>query len=882
MLNRYAYLGLLLPFLGWSCAQTSGQTPRTQPATSGQRVDSAAATLAPDAADYPPYDAEIFRLLTEGLARKATTARLAQYPDDPEIIRDLLRQERVDEALVVLRRMVDVFPERMPRAFEAMYGQGARFRSQAHGHPQALQEIVVAAKQQLARLPREDAARVARQLLLVDRQPTCPGENRTANFLRCFLADYAGTETALLTQVDLIEFQGGPLSDRLAALDQLIREHPGTVVAAKALSQKAFQLSSSNVYAGRPPFESRDADPTPRLLQMLDIVGELESGRYPPCEWVSGARRWGAGFFDEHARFSPESIDRLIEAYRRFVVTHFTLDPLFPARYGIGRIIATTIPRLLERKGNPDVEPMLDRLEREVSDPAAARYLRAAIYIESLNGEHPVDRSAAYQKAVAALLALHHEGDAAINRRALATLASLYFSERDYTRARDAFRDYLTRYPRTTWAWVAAFRLGESHEALGDWLAAADAYSAAATTYTTVPFARVLGHAYAAAIWRREDRFDRALIEQRNALAGWDPDFGVTYSVYESHPRRAEEDPRASPIKFVVRRDLADETDRLERSLKRPAGALVERGRRLIEKGSFQEASALAKNVRAQTSSPEVLSEARYWDHRARLGIALQLAAAENPRRNAREALSELEDVAKDSYDFGVFMAEIATASVLWQMAAPGDAESVMRAAIERWEASQREARERPRSDLARDVAAIRELIVQPQGGSMVGEFVRNTLGRQRTIPQLPVVDPDVQVRLSDGTVRRVTVYQQFSRAEHVLFLTGEQRAAFGGIVAALDGRQNQSRTGPGAGAPNAGDRRPPVVRPLWDRFFPTTEWGQTPGQTAPSIIDIEFLNTDRTQAAARIQAASQGATVMLHKVGGIWSAIELVDSWIA
>src|SRR5262249_3768101 len=141
--------------------------------------------------------------------------------------------------------------------------------------------------------------------------------------LRCFLDEYAETETGLLSQVDLIEFQSGPLSDRLAALDELVREHPGTIIAAKAFAQKAFQLSSSNVYAGWPALEQRDADPTPRLLQVIEIVNELESGRYPPCEWIARSRRGVPGFFDDHARFAPENIDRLVDAYFRYVVTHF-------------------------------------------------------------------------------------------------------------------------------------------------------------------------------------------------------------------------------------------------------------------------------------------------------------------------------------------------------------------------------------------------------------------------------------------------------------------------------------------------------------------------------------------------------------------------------
>jgi hypothetical protein len=460
MLTRYRYLWVVLPLLVWSCTPPAPRPPQVPPTAAISVRPAAATTPAPDPADYPPYDGDAFRRLTEGLARNATTIWLARDPNDPEVIRDLLRQERTDEALVVLRTIVSAFPERMPRAFEATYGQGSRFSSRAHGYPEALQEIVNEAKQQLPRLSREDAARVARQLLLLDRQRACPGQNTTENSLRCFLDEYAGTEIGLLTQVDLIEFQGRPLSDRLAALDQLVREHPGTIVAAKALSQKAFQLSSSNVYGvygGRPAFEQQDADPTPRLLQVIDIVHELESGRYPPCEWIAQTRRYLPGFFVDQARFAPENIDRLVDAYYRYVVTHFTPDPMFPGGSGIGGIIGRTIPRLLQRKGgNGDIEPLLDRLEREAPDRAAARYLRGAIYVEWLRDERPIDRPAVYEKAVSTLQPLQAEGSGALNRRALATLASLYYSEREYSRARDAYSQYLSRYPTTTWAWLAA------------------------------------------------------------------------------------------------------------------------------------------------------------------------------------------------------------------------------------------------------------------------------------------------------------------------------------------------------------------------------------------------------------------------------------------
>jgi hypothetical protein len=143
------------------------------------------------------------------------------------------------------------------------------------------------------------------------------------------------------------------------------------------------------------------------------------------------------------------------------------------------------------------------------------------------------------------------------------------------------------------------------------------------------------------------------------------------------------------------------------------------------------------------------------------------------------------------------------------------------------------------------------------------------------------VIDPDVRVRLADRTVRRITVYQQFSGAEHVVFLTAEQRAALSGIVATLDGRGQPSRDDTSGRARGTANHRPVLVRPLWIRVFPA-DWHQTPGQTVPTITDIEFLNADGTKAAARIQADSQGCTVMLQKTEGSWRVVELVDSWIS
>ena len=55
--------------------------------------------------------------------------------------------------------------------FEIVGQKSSKFDGIARGHPAALQALVDAARKQLPHLPREEEARAARSLLLVDRRP---------------------------------------------------------------------------------------------------------------------------------------------------------------------------------------------------------------------------------------------------------------------------------------------------------------------------------------------------------------------------------------------------------------------------------------------------------------------------------------------------------------------------------------------------------------------------------------------------------------------------------------------------------------------------------------------------------------------------------------
>ena len=242
--------------------------------------------------------------------------------------------------------------------------------------------------------------------------------------------------------------------------DQVLptRDHLGTIAAAKALHQKGFQLDA-NAY---PDLEARGADPTPRFFQVLDIVKELESGRYPPCEWVDTAPMLVSMFSTYNPTYEAGNISREIGAYKEFARTHFRLADQYPLSTGTGLIITTKMFDLFTRNGEglAGVERVFTEFEQEISDVAAVQYLRAVFYVRCMTEGCSGERAAFYQKAVESLTRLQAQGTGLYHRKALATLASLYFSEREYRKARDGFKQYVAAYPDTAWTWVAALRIG--------------------------------------------------------------------------------------------------------------------------------------------------------------------------------------------------------------------------------------------------------------------------------------------------------------------------------------------------------------------------------------------------------------------------------------
>jgi len=237
------------------------------------------------------------------------THRLIHASDRASTLQLLLEVRRYDDALAVLGRIVDNKPSDIPAAFDALADDYESVISYAsRSRVDTIRPLIKAAKAHLTSLPREQAARAARAIASVEsRSDSRPDAWRS--LLKAFVNKYAGTEVALLAQVDLLDDVSNP--NRVAALDAFVRAHPGTNPGAKALFSKGFALANG-------PFGLVDrpgGNPTDRFFEVLDISRQLKSGAYPPSEWTKRALSLVVESSAYKPSFAPGNIERMLSAY---------------------------------------------------------------------------------------------------------------------------------------------------------------------------------------------------------------------------------------------------------------------------------------------------------------------------------------------------------------------------------------------------------------------------------------------------------------------------------------------------------------------------------------------------------------------------------------
>lgn len=823
---------------------------------------------------FSAFDSEATTLYLRGIDTKSRRQRVAAG-DTPERIAVLLDAKRLDEALDEMIRAAGVTPQQihavLARAADKWHDF---FRDGSRDYRPKLRVLAKRVRTAVAGLPREDAARTARQLLIFERALNEDGVYRTPGLAR-FIERYHGTEEALLaevTRLDEISFESG----ENGALLDFAKRHSGSVAAAKALYQVGFRLHANPLDHGERP----GSDPTNRFLRVLDIVRELESGRYPRCQWVTKARDLAINFFAYEPKYTAANIQRLVEAYIQFAVPRLDGD----LRQGeMSYFLTSKLAEILRQEG--DVVPAMERVFEQLAEAGAPEpavsYLRVDFYLTPTNGAAVGVGS--LERAVEALVALRVSGGSQYQNYALSTLAGLHFSVHDYSKARDHYEDYLRLYGDGPFAWVAAIRVGQALQIMGRLEEAAGAYLRAAERYSSVPLARVLGLVFAARVHESRGEFQAALGEYRASLAAWDEDFGLRYElrpIVQWQSGKPQIDGRA----YVVHKTgVRERADQLTRSLTIDGGSELERGRWLLRQGRYDEAAAAFTILQAEHRGSLLDLEARTLTHEARLGAALALANIESVRFDEPGALQQLDALAAEPHDAFVAAARIAAAVIVWKRGDSDAANARMEAALKDWMASQDAARRQPfASELERDVTGIRSALFEPSGLPLLKKNGWNAFSWPPSPPRFLVVNPTVGVVSPGQGPKQLAVLQRIGTFDNVLFVSREQLGLLGRIVATLGGTERRE---PRAimEPPNQPIGPSLNVLEFINRFFPSRpgHWGGWEFETYPVISNIEFLNKEHTRAAAAVTVGYSGATVILVKKNGKWVGVEVVNFWV-
>ncbi len=841
--------------------------------------------------DFPSYDQTLVWYLRRGADAKEGKRRLAQDSASVDTFKRLVAAERRDDALVELKRILEA-PD-SAQSIAALHALSETMftfqQDQTRSYTETIHQTIASARARMAQLPREDAARLARELLFIDqwlegRQARQEWPERLKQFVR----DYDGTEAALLTQVDLLMSDPGQILKQIGDLDQFAKDHPRTNAAAKALFLEGFQLHVNVPITG---IEPRGSDPTERLLRVAAIVKELESGKYPRSEWVEKAPELLVGFFVSDTpppRYSQGNIDRAIETYADFVRTHLQMpNALLSIDNSLGYVIASKMGNLFQLKGDRvgGIERFLDDLEKTAPDPGWVQLFRAQYYAHESTAGPEADRAsmAAKARAVLTTLVSTNRGDA--SRHALAFAAAFDYYQRDYTRALPEYQKFVLRYPSSSWAPIAALRIGECYEQMKDWPKASAAYKRAAISFPNDAYARVLGRAFASRTLDAQGRFDDSLSAAKIALNSWDADYGFEYSI------RSPQAPLSGMITGpvvdtlrVTRDDLATRVATRDHDLRQPGGRLLARARWQLDQNQFTEAiNALTTFLKQEPGSP-ALTEARSLLHRAQLESALDLAAVEGAHYDPAKVLAALGAIAKEPFDSFVATAAIAEAALKLTQGQASEAEALMGKTLDSWVTTQRDrSRQPPTSDIDADVAEIRQVVFRPLGDlPLYGGSGWNAFNFPAALPRFILVRADVQVKTWDGEVARHTVYQRFPDLDHVLLLKSDELSLLARLLPTIGGTKRRAWTQV-METPNQPVGDSMQILSLFGRFFEARpgHWGGWELETYPHVTQIEFVNAERTKANANVTIGYSGATVVLEKVDGKWRAVRLTNQWI-
>lgn len=845
---------------------------------------SAARQARPTAGDvYPDLDNSLQSLAERGLRDKALSRAVEERPRARETLELILDQGYSRQQL----RYVDVAFDTL---WELASGDGddveyaagivARndrdlLRSEAPERRTELEHLVAALDARLEELPREQAARAAYQLIWVQNRLAGRNSAFARARMQTLARQYAGTGQALIAEVTIIG-ETRDVGEEIAALDAFIDEHPASLAGAAALRAKANAIRNDRRgYRETPP----RTDPTPRFFEVLAIAEELESGRWPASQYVDDAPGLVIDFyFGDRDRFAAGNLDRMAEAYLQFVRDHARQLEAEPSSPDLDSAIYK-FGRFGERQGDRvgAVERGFDALEDHVTDLDGLRHRRASFYIsESEDAEaSEAARAEALRKAFATLATLSTSSNARHARRADGVTAALHFREGQFEAAIAAYRSYLDRWPEGTWDWLAAVRIGQAHERLDDWAAAAATYRAAAERYPAPAPAAVITNTLAARASESLGLFEQARSHYAAAAATWDDDFGENYWTFNEQITHA-----------VISERIAD----LSASLSIDEGERLQSGRRLIEREAWTEATEMLETLVDDYPDSPVITETRYLHQQARLEQAFAIADVASDDRDEAAAADILGSIATEPWTPAVGAARLALAVLAGRSGDLGSARALTREALDAWNRQQQQYYAStpdavPTDESLRaDVATIRDLLFLPLGGETYEHEGAwwNAFDWPSTMPAYLIVDPEMTVRLAGGRNLRLSLTEPPPGLDNVLFLSDEHRGFLVSILERLGGTEKRQ---PRAimEVPNQPIGASRQILDMWGELFPTRpgHWGGWVLTSYPRLARIEFRDEARTRAAVPVTIGYSGCTAHLEKQDGRWVVTRLSNFWI-
>ncbi len=846
----------------------------------------------PRPSGFPDIDASIDAAYTRLMLRRTAEDMLRSSPDDPATVAWLVEAGRNDDALDVLQRIVETRPEQIGPAFRHIAMSGQRMISdRVSEHRARLTRLLVMARKAVATLEREAQADSAFALLGTE-HALADTYVEFSTRLRQLIAAYPGTAAAARARVQLLVDPRETVRT-IAALDDVVDSSPGTTLAAMALHTKGSHIAN-RTFDYRT--NRRADDHAGRLEQVVAIVRELGSGRYPPSYWVRHAPDLvflvdmaDVTMLDDH--LPAADADRALAAYCSFFETHWALlddeDRSSSARH----TLSITMPLLAgSASAAPTaVDDLFASLEARGLPRASSLRLQALHHLfQERQGRSPEIRTQSGERLREILRKAAGSGSERDAREALVMLAAYELTHERFDEAHRHYRTFLERYPSNDWAWVAALRVAQLDEMAGSSLDTASAFEKAAAMSTEWPWARQLGSAYAARAFESAGLFDRALVLYRETLQAWPDPTERTLSVGWPPRRRAGSGTALpEPDRWVVNRDdVVTRVEQLSRSLTEGGGSELERGRSLLARARFAESRATFDGIRTAYPGSAVAVEALALSHQTRLEVALALAAADAPARDVSAAIAELEALEREPFDASVGLAGIARASLLRITGRPEEATRVLRSILTRWAASGTAAKDAvvpAPGSIEHDVLAIRDAVFLPMGGGIYGRTRRDTFEWPAQPPAFVMAPATLRVGVAGQPGETlVPVARAPAGMANVVFMSDDAHTALQRLPTQLGGTGRRSPQGV-MDVPHqpVGDSSA-IVR-FWNETFFARHghWGGWLTHTPPSFRAIQFTNAERTRAAVLVRFVYSGTTVIVEKEGGVWVAKELSGLWI-